>query len=147
MPPIKLKKVVSVSSEDSNHQAENLLDYGFRTKWKCKSASDKEISVVIELEKPSKILSVDICNENSAFIEILVGRSESPADFEVLLKKSTLMTAEDAKTGKGVNNNKYFTSDALCTKIRDERWDLVKLVCSQPYLSTQYGLSFVVFSD
>lgn len=40
--------------------------------------------VVLQLEKEAVLTSLDIGNENSAFIEVLVGRSSSPeVDFEV----------------------------------------------------------------
>ena len=52
--------------------------------WKCKNAGEKQACVVLQLEKEVILTSVDIGNENSAFIEVLVGRSSSPeVDFEV----------------------------------------------------------------
>lgn len=52
--------------------------------WKCKNAGEKQACVVLQLEKEAVLTSLDIGNENSAFIEVLVGRSSSPeVDFEV----------------------------------------------------------------
>jgi DNA-repair protein XRCC1 len=52
--------------------------------WKCKNAGEKQACVVLQLEKEAILTSLDIGNENSAFIEVLVGRSSSPeVDFEV----------------------------------------------------------------
>jgi DNA-repair protein XRCC1 len=61
----------------------NLIRADNRT-WKCKHAGEEQACVVLQLEKESILTSLDIGNENSAFIEVLVGRSSSPAvDFEV----------------------------------------------------------------
>jgi len=52
--------------------------------WKCNNAGEKQACVVLQLEKEAVLTAVDIGNENSAFIEVLVGRSSSPeVDFEV----------------------------------------------------------------
>ena len=38
------------------------------------------MSVVLQLEKASQIHSIDVGNEGSAFVEILVGRSSASSD-------------------------------------------------------------------
>jgi DNA-repair protein XRCC1 len=62
----------------------NLLSCDNKT-WKCKNAGEKQATVVLQLEKEAILTSIDVGNENSAFIEVLVGRSSTPdSDFEVL---------------------------------------------------------------
>ncbi|XP_064617203.1 DNA repair protein XRCC1-like isoform X2 [Liolophura sinensis] len=83
MPDIKFQHIVSFSSEDKNHPAENLLKAGGSYKWKGATPGEKQLSAVIQLEKAYQIYSLDIGNEGSAFVEVLVGRSSSPdQDFE-----------------------------------------------------------------
>ncbi|CAB4000165.1 DNA repair XRCC1-like [Paramuricea clavata] len=60
MPVIKLKHIVSFSSEDPAHPADNLLKSETYRKWQCADPSEKQASVIIELEKASKINAVDI---------------------------------------------------------------------------------------
>ena len=49
-------------------------------KWKCSTAGEKSISVVLQFEKASQIHSIDIGNDGSAFVEILVGRASASSD-------------------------------------------------------------------
>uniref|UniRef100_A0A671QQM3 DNA-repair protein Xrcc1 N-terminal domain-containing protein n=1 Tax=Sinocyclocheilus anshuiensis TaxID=1608454 RepID=A0A671QQM3_9TELE len=90
MPEIKLKHVVSCSSEDNTHKADNLLSSDTYRKWKAARPGEKHVSVILQLEKEEQIHSIDIGNEGSAFIEVLVGHSTSvkDQDFEVRLKSS-----------------------------------------------------------
>ncbi|CAE1330701.1 XRCC1 [Acanthosepion pharaonis] len=82
MPEIKIQHVVSYSSQDSNNPAENLLKPDGTHKWKCGKVGEKQSSVVLQFEKASIIHSIDIGNDSSAFVEILVGRSSSDKDFQ-----------------------------------------------------------------
>jgi DNA-repair protein XRCC1 len=46
---------------------------------------ENQASVVLQLEKEAVLTSIDVGNENSAFIEVLVGRSStSDLGFKVL---------------------------------------------------------------
>ncbi|XP_014253734.1 DNA repair protein XRCC1-like isoform X2 [Cimex lectularius] len=147
MPIVKIERVVSVSSEDKNHEASNLLQRDFSNKkWKCKTPGEKNISVILQLEKACKIVAVDVGNENSAFIEILVGHSAEPDTLKPLLVTSSLMTLQEGKNGDNTNGVKFFKSESFCESVKDEKWDRVKLVCTQPYNKySQFGLSFVTF--
>ncbi|XP_036284645.1 DNA repair protein XRCC1 isoform X6 [Pipistrellus kuhlii] len=75
MPEIRLRHVVSCSSQDSTHCAENLLKADTYRKWRAAKAGEKTISVVLQLEKEEQIHKVDIGNDGSAFVEVLVGSS------------------------------------------------------------------------
>ena len=107
---------------------------------------EKSVSVVLQLEKPSLISSIDVGNENSAYIEVLVSRSSSSDDYKVLLVMSSFMSPMEARQNTNINKVRLFSYKQLSSPERDEKWDRVKVVCSQPFnRHVQYGLSFVNF--
>ncbi|EEC11550.1 DNA-repair protein xrcc1, putative, partial [Ixodes scapularis] len=134
MPVIKLQHVVSFSSEDKVHKAENLLKSERYRKWKCATAGEKQASVILQLEKASVISSIDIGNESSAFIEVLVARSSDAApEFQVLLVASSFMSPMDARQGTNLNRVRMFSTDKLSQTFAKEKWDRIKVVCTQPF--------------
>ncbi|XP_077482947.1 DNA repair protein XRCC1 isoform X2 [Amblyomma americanum] len=145
MPVLKIQHVVSFSSEDKVHKAENLLKPETYRKWKCASPGEKQASVILQLEKASVISAIDIGNESSAFIEVLVARSSDPTlEFNVLLGASSFMTPMDARQGANLNRVRMFGSEKLSQSFIKEKWDRVKVVCTQPFnKSIQYGLAFI----
>lgn len=151
MPEISLRHVVSCSSQDSTHCAENLLKADTYRKWRAAKAGEKTISVVLQLEKEEQIHSVDIGNDGSAFVEVLVGSSAGGAsateqDYEVLLVTSSFMSPSESRSGTNPNRVRIFGPDKLVRAAAEKRWDRVKIVCSQPYSKdSPYGLSFVRF--
>ncbi|XP_053375045.1 DNA repair protein XRCC1-like isoform X2 [Mercenaria mercenaria] len=148
MPEIKVQHIVSFSSEDKNHPADNLLKPEGTHKWKCAASGEKSISVVIQFEKASQIQSVDIGNEGSAFVEILVGRSSAATDhdYQVLLVASSFMTPLEARNGTNRNSVRMFDASKLSATVSSQKWDRVKIVCTQPFNKTStFGLSFIKF--
>lgn len=149
MPEIRLRHVVSCSSQDSTHCAENLLKADTYRKWRAAKAGEKTISVVLQLEKEEQIHSVDIGNDGSAFVEVLVGSSAGGAgeqDYEVLLVTSSFMSPSESRSGSNPNRVRIFGPEKLVRGAAEKRWDRVKIVCSQPYSKdSPYGLSFVRF--
>ncbi|XP_059939740.1 DNA repair protein XRCC1 isoform X3 [Mesoplodon densirostris] len=149
MPEIRLRHVVSCSSQDSTYCAENLLKADTYRKWRAAKAGEKTISVVLQLEKEEQIHSVDIGNDGSAFVEVLVGSSAGGAgeqDYEVLLVTSSFMSPSESRSGSNSNRVRIFGPDKLVRAAAEKRWDRVKIVCSQPYSKdAPYGLSFVRF--
>uniref|UniRef100_A0A673FR78 DNA repair protein XRCC1 n=1 Tax=Sinocyclocheilus rhinocerous TaxID=307959 RepID=A0A673FR78_9TELE len=146
MPEIKLKRVVSCSSEDNTHKADNLLSSDTYRKWKAARPGEKHVSVILQLEKEEQIHSIDIGNEGSAFIEVLVGHSTSvkDQDFEVLLVTSSFMSPTESRNGTNTSRVRFFGPSQLVKATAQEKWDRVKMVCSQPYSkSTAYGVSFI----
>ncbi|XP_052801501.1 DNA repair protein XRCC1-like isoform X2 [Mya arenaria] len=146
MPAIKFQHIVSCSSEDKNNPADNLLKPEGSHKWKCSTAGEKSVSVVIQLEKASQIHSMDIGNEGSAFVEVLVGRSSatSDQDYQVLLVASSFLTPMEARNGTNRTSVRMFDISKLSAPAAKEKWDRVKIVCSQPFNKTStYGLSFI----
>ncbi|KAM8791025.1 DNA repair protein XRCC1 isoform 1-T1 [Rhynchonycteris naso] len=149
MPEIRLRHVVSCSSQDSTHCAENLLKADTYRKWRSAKAGEKTISVVLQLEKEEQIHSVDIGNDGSAFVEVLVGSSAGGTgeqDYEVLLVTSSFMSPSESRSGSNPNRVRIFGPDKLVRGAAEKRWDRVRIVCSQPYhKDSPYGLSFVRF--
>ncbi|KAJ3597951.1 hypothetical protein NHX12_001466 [Muraenolepis orangiensis] len=148
MPEIKLKHVVSCSSEDSTHKADNLLSSDTYRKWKAARAGEKQTSVILQLEKEEQIHSIDIGNEGSAFIEVLVGNSSSTRDqdYEVLLVTSSFMSPTESRNSSNTGRVRFFGPSQLQKTPAQEKWDRVKIVCSQPYSKNiAYGVAFVKF--
>ncbi|KAG9470816.1 hypothetical protein GDO78_016667 [Eleutherodactylus coqui] len=148
MPEIKLKHVVSCSSADSTHTAENLLKPDTYRKWKAQHAGEKQISVILQFEKEEQIHSIDIGNEGSAFVEVLAGHSTSVSEqeYEVILGMSSFMSPSESKNGSNLNRTRMFGGDKLVKAAAEKKWDRVKIVCTQPYTKNlAYGLSFIRF--
>ncbi|XP_074163129.1 DNA repair protein XRCC1 isoform X1 [Sminthopsis crassicaudata] len=147
MPEIRLRHVVSCSSQDPTHCADNLLKADTYRKWRSAKAGEKQISVILQLEKEEQIHSIDIGNEGSAFVEVLAGSSAGGAgehDYEVLLVTSSFMSPSESRSGTNSNRVRLFAADKLVRATAEKRWDRVKIVCSQPYSKdSAYGLSFI----
>ncbi|XP_059817389.1 DNA repair protein XRCC1 isoform X1 [Hypanus sabinus] len=148
MPEIRLQHVVSCSSEDPTHKAENLLLADTYRKWRCSNCGEKQNSVILQFEKAELIHSIDIGNEGSAFVEVLVGNSTSACeqDFEVILVSSFFMSPTESRSGTNLNRVRMFGPDKLAKGVLGKKWDRVKVVCTQPYnKNLPYGLSFIKF--
>ncbi|XP_062278312.1 DNA repair protein XRCC1 [Scomber scombrus] len=148
MPEIKLKHVVSCSTEDTTHKADNLLSSDTYRKWKAARSGEKQTSVILQFEKEEQVHSIDIGNEGSAFIEVLVGNSSAvrDQDYEVLLVTSSFMSPTESRNGSNLNRVRFFGPNQLQKSTAQEKWDRVKIVCSQPYSKNiAYGLAFVKF--
>lgn len=64
--------------------------------------------------------------------------------YQVLLVASSLMTLREAKDGTNVNSVRFFKKADFTKPTCDEKWDRVKIVCTQPFNKhVQYGLAFV----
>ncbi|XP_028837809.1 DNA repair protein XRCC1 isoform X2 [Denticeps clupeoides] len=148
MPEIKLKHVVSCSSEDYTHKADNLLSSDTYRKWKAARPGEKQISVIVQFEKEEQVHSIDLGNEGSAFIEVLVGHSTSvkEQDYEVLLVTSSFMSPSESRAGTNTNRVRIFGHNQLVNATAQQKWDRVKIICTQPYSKTiAYGVAFVKF--
>uniref|UniRef100_A0A182JYQ9 BRCT domain-containing protein n=1 Tax=Anopheles christyi TaxID=43041 RepID=A0A182JYQ9_9DIPT len=144
MPSVSFNSIESFSSEDPNYPASNLLKPGNK-KWKCRTAGEPQAFVVLRLEEPIHITGIDIGNEHSAFIEVLVARSgpSNPIFTEILLA-TKFMNAVDSRNSTSTNGVQCFSSSALIPSLAGEKWDLVKIICTQPFNSrVKYGLTFV----
>eukprot|EP00092_Neocalanus_flemingeri_P049906 GFUD01057503.1.p1 GENE.GFUD01057503.1~~GFUD01057503.1.p1 ORF type:complete len:671 (+),score=267.75 GFUD01057503.1:61-2073(+) len=145
MAPLKVKKIVSFSSEDPLHPASNLLDKG---KWKCREEGEKQAWVLLQLEETSNITNIDIGNDGAAFIEVQVGRLGTDTDqMKVLLVASSFMSVNEARVGENMGRVRMFGQDKLAQEVAKEKWDLVKVVVTQPFTKRfRYGISFITLS-
>lgn len=54
------------------------------------------------------------------------------------------MTPRGSAQSDNPNRIRMFVTNDFCENIRDERWDRIRFVCTQPFNKhVQYGLSFV----
>ncbi|KAH8245016.1 hypothetical protein KR032_003922 [Drosophila birchii] len=145
MPIASFKSVREVSSEDAVHVAANLLKESAGKKWRTKSGNEKSAYVVLEFQEPQQITGIDIGNEHSAFIEVLVSRTGCQTDdFRELLLSSSFMTPIESKNSSNQNRVRCFSSQSLDQTALPEKWKLLKIVCTQPFnRHVQYGISFV----
>ncbi|XP_004520178.1 DNA repair protein XRCC1 isoform X2 [Ceratitis capitata] len=144
MPFASFKSVREVSSEDINCPAENLIKSTGK-KWKTKACGERLGFVVLELSEPSKITGIDIGNEHSAFIEVLVSNTScSPNDFTEILVTCSFMTLIESKNSTNINRVRCFSPDALISTTLSKKWQFIKIICSQPFNKhVQYGISFI----
>ncbi|CAH3032814.1 unnamed protein product [Porites evermanni] len=146
MPLIRPRHVLSFSSEDVAQPAQNLLKSETYRKWRCASAGEKQASIILELERAMRIHSIDIGNNGSALVEVLVGRSSwsSNEQYQVLLVASSFMSPAESKSFTNINRVRMFGPDKLSKPVAAQKWDRIKLVCTQPFnKNEQYGLSFI----
>lgn len=101
--------------------------------------------VVLELAEPTEINGIDIGNEHSCFIEVRVGRKgDSDADFKELLLTSSFQTPNESRNSENPNRVRCFNKSALVESNASQKWQLIKLICTQTFNSrVQYGISFV----
>lgn len=126
------------------HVANNLLNNDSAKKWKCKTTGEKSASVVFQLETPSVISNIDIGNEHSAYIEVLVNRSSSNDDYKGLLVMSSFMSPLESRQSTNINKVRMFSHEQLSKPECTEKWDRIKVICTQPFnRHVQYGLSFI----
>nr|CDS28240.1 DNA repair protein XRCC1 [Hymenolepis microstoma] len=145
MPEVKPTKILSFSSENSAYPAENLLKVSTFCKWKCEAGRQKQASVTFQFDHPIQFNRIDIANEGSAFVQVEVSRTDSE-NFEVLLPSSTFMSPANSKKGVSLNRVRIFSKNELNTPIANQKWDIAKVICSQPFNSElQFGLSFIRF--
>jgi DNA-repair protein XRCC1 len=125
--------------------AKNLLSSSTNKKWKCGNLDTSSNFVILKLAKHTKIASINLGNQGSAFIEVLVADSrEFGAEFKELILATTFMTQSDSMLQRNLNTVKCFPSNALVDEIKDKEWDRVKIVCKQPFNKTlKYGIAFI----
>ncbi|TGZ68882.1 hypothetical protein CRM22_004030 [Opisthorchis felineus] len=146
MPEIRPFKVVSFSSEDKAFPASNLLKSSSFSKWRSEKGGTKQEVVELNFEEPVEVCRLDIGNNGSAFIEVLVRRSVSADNPSVLLPSSSFLSPVEAKNETNLNRVRVFSGDQLTSSVASQKWDVFRFVCSQPFnKNLQYGISFVSF--
>ncbi|XP_036380875.1 DNA repair protein XRCC1 isoform X2 [Megalops cyprinoides] len=147
MAPVKIKHVVSFTSQDPKHCVENLCAVECTKPWLC-SPQDRSgvLKAELQMERATQIGYIDVGNCGSAFIQVDVGRSSWSVDqpYVTLLPTATLMSPAESREGRGQTGVRMFKrSDFLSTRA-DELWDRVRVTCSQPFnRRAQFGLSFL----
>ncbi|XP_066426974.1 DNA repair protein XRCC1 [Molothrus aeneus] len=147
MAEIPFTRVVSVTSADPRHPAENLLRPEDGGKWRGAAAGEKQLSVVLELGDSRPIHSLHIGNDGAAFVEVLLGCSAG-GEFQVLLPSSALMSPSESRAGAGPGRVRLFGPQALvkrpATATPTTKYDRLQVVLSQPYCQSRpYGLAFI----
>ncbi|NXM85664.1 XRCC1 protein, partial [Oenanthe oenanthe] len=112
MPEIPLTRVVSVTSADPRHPAENLLRPDDGGRWRGAAAGEKQLSVVLELGESKAIHSLHIGNDGAAFVEVLVG-SSAGGEFQVLLPSAALMSPSESRAGAEPRRVRIFSQESL----------------------------------
>ena len=138
--PVRLQKIVSFSSEDPLFPASNLLSQG---KWRCKEAGEKAPWVMFQLAELSTITNIDIENSGSASIEVQVGRQgEDLSQMRVLLVATSFMSVNESRVGASRSRVRMFGPEDLEAEVAKQKWDLVKVVVTQPFnMTTKFGLN------
>jgi DNA-repair protein XRCC1 len=100
---------------------------------------------VIKLEKPYQITQIDIGNEYSSTIEVLVANSlESTPKFHELLFATSFMLLPESRNGLNPNRVRIFESNVFVQPVAEKKWDLVKVLCQQNFVShKQFGIAFI----
>ncbi|XP_061105666.1 short transient receptor potential channel 2-like [Conger conger] len=148
MAPVKIKDIVSFTSQDQKNCVENLCGTGEGGRpWLC-SPQDRSgvLKVELQMERATAIGYIDVGNCGSAFIQIDVGRSSWPLErpYVTLLPTATLMSPADSKQQKGRTGVRMFKRGDFLPAGVDELWDRVRVTCSQPFSRrAQFGLSFL----
>ncbi|XP_059381604.1 DNA repair protein XRCC1 isoform X2 [Carassius carassius] len=148
MAPIKIKHIVSFTSQDSKNGVNNLCEDSSSSRpWLC-SVQDCSgvLRVELQMERASAIGFIDVGNCGSAFIQVDVGRSSWSLDrpYVTLLPTATLMSPVDSKQGTGRQNVRMFKKVDFLPQAAKESWDRLRVTCTQPFNKrSQFGLSFL----
>jgi DNA-repair protein XRCC1 len=128
-----------------NFPAKNLVQTNVTKKWKCKKAGEDSAFVVLKLSKPYYITQIDIGNESSGMIAVLVGDStQDPPKFQEILLATSFMTINEARLENNQNRVRMFNKELFIQTTAKKKWDLVKVLCTQKFNNRkQYGLSFI----
>ncbi|XP_066444575.1 protein XNDC1N isoform X2 [Eleutherodactylus coqui] len=147
MAPVRIRHIVSFSSQDPRHPAENLLMEDGVQPWLSRPGERcRQLRVELQLERACHIRYIDIGNSGSAFLQIDVGRSIWPLDkaFATLLPTTTLMSPADARATRNLRGVRMFKEGDFLQEAAAEQWDRLRLTCAQPFNKLQqFGLSFI----
>uniref|UniRef100_A0ACB8FGV0 Uncharacterized protein n=1 Tax=Sphaerodactylus townsendi TaxID=933632 RepID=A0ACB8FGV0_9SAUR len=145
--PAFLNSFILFLRQDPKYPVDNLLlEEGLRPWLSGPQDRSRLLKVELQLEQASLIGYIDIGNCGSAFLQIDVGRSSWPADksYLTLLPTATLMTPADAKLDCNRSGVRMFKKGDFLASALGEKWDRVRVTCSQPFnKQAQFGLSFV----
>uniref|UniRef100_A0A8C7E1W2 XRCC1 N-terminal domain containing 1, N-terminal like n=1 Tax=Naja naja TaxID=35670 RepID=A0A8C7E1W2_NAJNA len=133
--------------QDPKYPVENLLLEERVQPWLCCPLDrSRQLRAELQLEHAGCIGYIDVGNSGSAFLQIEVGRSSWPPDrdYLTLLPTTTLMMPADAKQDRNRSGVRMFKEGDLLASALAEKWDRVRLTCSQPFhRHAQFGLAFI----
>ncbi|KAL4608518.1 short transient receptor potential channel 2-like [Arapaima gigas] len=148
MAPIKIKHIVSFTSQDPKYCVKNLFLEGETPRpWLCSPQDHSGVlKVDLQLEHSATIGYIDVGNCGSAFVQIDVGCSswslEEP--YVTLLPTATFMTPADSRQGTGRTGVRMFKKADFMSTAAESAWDRMRITCAQPFnRRTQFGLSFL----
>ncbi|XP_018010396.1 uncharacterized protein LOC108667834 [Hyalella azteca] len=146
MPLIKNITAISYSSQDSKHPLSGLLSGS--GSWLC-AADDRsgQLTADLQLDRALTISYIDVGNYNSMTLSIDVSRSCGTAGGCSLLPTVTLATPQQLREQQPqCKAVRMFKADDLNQAALKERWDRVRVTCTQPFKrGLQYGLAFLKF--
>ncbi|KAK6317079.1 hypothetical protein J4Q44_G00124790 [Coregonus suidteri] len=148
MAPVKIKHVVSFTSQDPKNCVENLCGEGGDSRsWLCNPQDCSGVlRAELQLERASCFGYIDVGNCGSAFVQIDVGRSSWPHDqpYITLLPTATLMSPAESRQGTGRTGVRMFKKGDFLSEGFEDSWDRVRVTCTQPFnKQSQFGLSFL----
>ncbi|XP_039284442.1 DNA repair protein XRCC1 isoform X3 [Nilaparvata lugens] len=152
MPRLQIDSVINVSSEDPAYPAKNLLSSAIGNdvkKWITQRNGEKQAHIVFKLKEKAQITNITIGNQNSSFIEVLVGDDNiTEKEYQVLLPATEILTLREARGGANKTGVHFFIKDDLNKEAVEKKWSRVKVVCSQPYdPHCRYGLTCFVLKS
>jgi hypothetical protein len=119
------------------HCAENLLKSNPNKKWLSSKGTEERIICILQFDKPSSISSIEISNDGSASVELLLSRTAE--DWTILLPTTALMTVNESRLNKNRQQIRSFQSSQL-----NEKWTRLKIICERKFHhGRQFGLRFI----
>ncbi|KAI0231139.1 hypothetical protein LSAT2_018469 [Lamellibrachia satsuma] len=147
MAPVVLQHVVSFSSQDKKHCAENLLKGSLFGKWLSASEDRSgQLDGEFQLERACQISGIDVGTQWAFSVSISVGRSSWPRgkEYVTLVPSATFMTPQDCRQGKGRDTVRMFKQGDFLAEAKNEAWDRLKITCCQPFRKdVQFGISML----
>uniref|UniRef100_A0A1I7YSG6 BRCT domain-containing protein n=1 Tax=Steinernema glaseri TaxID=37863 RepID=A0A1I7YSG6_9BILA len=145
MTRVTLKHVISSSPSERGYEAQNLL-HGTsdkRSKWLGK-AGTKCNSVILKLDREYKFTNFHVGNANSALVEIFVSRSvDTQETFQVIVPSTSFMSQMESRSERPGDRVKIFGKSEMIPSVEAQNWDIVKVVCHQPFNDRiPFGLGF-----
>ncbi|KAG7205847.1 hypothetical protein KM043_007785 [Ampulex compressa] len=141
---IKLKNVISCSSEHPSYPASNLLQYRSNASWRCGKPGEMLATVIFQLAEPSNITGLDIGNYRSCVVIITASTSTEPDNW-VPIVNHQFLTNDEAANGKFKDQVQLFTKKDLNPDTLKIKFDRVKVTCMQSAnLKELFGLLFII---
>lgn len=142
---IKLKRIISCSTEHPSYPASNLLEYRSNSSWRCEKPGCMIANVIFEFAEPSWITGLDIGNYRSCVVIVTASTSADPDNW-IPIVNHQFLSNDDAADGKFKDQVQIFTKNELNPDVLKQKFDRAKVTCMQPAnLKELFGLSFLTF--